>query len=293
MPSSYLIEISSANPKVSNEKLAEFYKQLKQCEGDVGLDLPCIKRQTITSQVTKMSLGVKVRCFVKKTSSKGKIIHKRVPYMLVPRSSITKYGISMVNSPGIIDTKYEGTLGAGMVIVGVGVLDTKVEIKVSENKSFARLFQVVTPDMGEIVEVLVNGDIIKLDKTLQRDEGGFGSTDPESDNEEDDNKFNDVEGEQDEDEEGNVRTIMGNIHIVKESESDDVEDIDLDTLDGFDDIDDEDLEALDEDEEKPLLDDDEDAEMLEMLMQEEEEKKVKKEKKPRKSKKQTDEVKNE
>jgi len=86
-----------------------------------------------------------------------------VHYWLLPRSSIYKTGHMMANSVGVIDSGYRGVLKAPVVAV-------------CENaKGFTagdRYFQIVAPDMGSIVQVII---VDELPASL-RGEGGFGST---------------------------------------------------------------------------------------------------------------------
>ena len=84
-------------------------------------------------------------------------------YWLLPRSSISKKGLMMANSVGVIDKTYRGEL---MVAV-VNVSDDVVKVARGE-----RLFQIVAPDMGWISKTK---KVDELDRTLRGD-GGFGST---------------------------------------------------------------------------------------------------------------------
>jgi len=86
-----------------------------------------------------------------------------VHYWLLPRSSIYKTGHMMANSVGVIDSSYRGVLKAPVVAVAESA------------KGFTageRYFQIVAPDMGAIVEVVVVDEL----PTSLRGEGGFGST---------------------------------------------------------------------------------------------------------------------
>jgi dUTP pyrophosphatase len=80
-----------------------------------------------------------------------------------PRSGLAlKHGITLVNSPGTIDSDYRG-------LVGVIVLNTGVEpFEVAHGERIAQL----------VVAPVVQGDFVmsdKLDETA-RGTGGFGST---------------------------------------------------------------------------------------------------------------------
>lgn len=86
-----------------------------------------------------------------------------VHYWLLPRSSIYKTGHMMANSVGVIDAGYRGILKAPVVcttIAGTGF------------KAGERYFQIVAPDMGQILHV----ERVKSLPGSERGEGGFGST---------------------------------------------------------------------------------------------------------------------
>jgi dUTP pyrophosphatase len=85
-----------------------------------------------------------------------------VHYWMLPRSSISKTGLLLLNSVGVIDRTYRGELMAFL-------WNTKdVPVTVSKGD---RLVQIVAPDMGWISQVSV---VESLDSTV-RGEGGFGS----------------------------------------------------------------------------------------------------------------------
>ncbi len=84
-------------------------------------------------------------------------------YWLLPRSSISKKGLIMANSVGVIDKTYRGELMGAVVNVSGDV------VKVARGE---RLFQIVAPDMGWIAHTV---KVDELDETV-RGSGGFGST---------------------------------------------------------------------------------------------------------------------
>lgn len=86
-----------------------------------------------------------------------------VHYWLLPRSSIYKTGHIMANSVGVIDSSYRGVLKAPVVSLS----DTAKGFTAGE-----RYFQIVAPDMGQILRVVVVDEL----PTSYRGEGGFGST---------------------------------------------------------------------------------------------------------------------
>ena len=86
-----------------------------------------------------------------------------VHYWLLPRSSIYKTGHIMANSVGVIDSSYRGVLKAPVAALS----DSAKGFTAGE-----RYFQIVAPDMGQIVEVVIVEEL----PTSVRGEGGFGST---------------------------------------------------------------------------------------------------------------------
>ena len=90
-------------------------------------------------------------------------LYGNVNYWMPPRSSISKTGLMLLNSVGVIDRSYRGELMAFL---------WNTTDKVVSVKSGDRLVQIVAPDMGPILKVEV---VAELDAT-ERGEGGFGST---------------------------------------------------------------------------------------------------------------------
>jgi len=86
-----------------------------------------------------------------------------VHYWMLPRSSISKTGLMLCNSVGVIDQSYRGELMA--------FLWNTTDSPVTVSKG-SRLVQIVAPDMGWISRVEV---VNELDNT-SRGSGGFGST---------------------------------------------------------------------------------------------------------------------
>jgi len=85
------------------------------------------------------------------------------PFWLVPRSSMSKTGLIMMNSVGVIDKGYRGELIAALL----NTLDKDVRIEKG-----ARLVQVVSRDMTSFSKVML---VDVLPESI-RGEGGFGST---------------------------------------------------------------------------------------------------------------------
>ena len=84
-------------------------------------------------------------------------------YWMVPRSSISKTGLVMLKSVGVIDKSYRGELMAYLW----NTTDKVVSIEAGQ-----RLVQIVARHMGDIVDAIV---VDKL-PISERGSGGFGSS---------------------------------------------------------------------------------------------------------------------
>mgnify|MGYP001276377453 FL=1 len=120
-------------------------------EGDAGLDLFVIEKQTISSgQTVRIKFGISCENMDEK------------PYLLMPRSSISKTPLRLCNSIGLIDAGYRGEIMAAVD----NVKQEEYEIEIGQ-----RLFQLVSMDGGPISFELTD----ELSQT-KRGTGGFGST---------------------------------------------------------------------------------------------------------------------
>ena len=119
--------------------------------GDAGLDLFIVENKIIRPlETAKIHLGIACENL------------ENNPYLLMPRSSISKTPLRLCNSIGLIDAGYRGEIIAAVD----NIKDKSFEIKVGE-----RLFQLVAMSGSEINFELVD----ELTKT-ERGTGGFGST---------------------------------------------------------------------------------------------------------------------
>lgn len=84
-------------------------------------------------------------------------------YWMVPRSSISKTGLMMLNSVGVIDKSYRGELMAFLWNT------SNVPVLVEAGN---RLVQIVAGDMSDITSITLMDSF----PTTSRGEGGFGST---------------------------------------------------------------------------------------------------------------------
>ena len=120
-------------------------------EGDAGLDLFIIKKQVIEpGETSRIKLGISCENMDQK------------PYLLMPRSSISKTPLRLCNAIGLIDAGYRGEIMAAV---------DNIKQKSYEVEKGQRLFQLVSMDGGPIYFELV--DVLS---SSERGEGGFGST---------------------------------------------------------------------------------------------------------------------
>ena len=120
-------------------------------EGDAGLDLFIIEKQVIKpGETSRIKLGISCENMDQK------------PYLLMPRSSISKTPLRLCNAIGLIDAGYRGEIMAAV---------DNIKQKSYEVEKGQRLFQLVSMDGGPIYFELV--DVLSSSK---RGEGGFGST---------------------------------------------------------------------------------------------------------------------
>ena len=120
-------------------------------EGDAGLDLFIIEKQVIKpGETSRIKLGISCENLDQK------------PYLLMPRSSISKTPLRLCNAIGLIDAGYRGEIMAAV---------DNIKQKSYEVEKGQRLFQLVSMDGGPIYFELV--DVLS---SSERGEGGFGST---------------------------------------------------------------------------------------------------------------------
>ena len=135
---------------------AEFYKAGAVTAENAGFDLFVPEGCVIAPGEMKfVSMGVKAVV----VEGNGETAH----YWLVPRSSISKTGLMLANSIGVIDRSYRGDL------MGAFRNMSKEDVVLTRGQ---RLLQIVTRDMTSFNSVEI---VDELDIT-ERGEGGFGST---------------------------------------------------------------------------------------------------------------------
>jgi dUTP pyrophosphatase len=124
-------------------------------KNDSGFDLYVPQSVTIEpGEIKLINMGVK--CAVTKNTEPS-------PYYLYARSSVSKRGIILANSVGIIDSGYRGPLMAAFY----NTTDNDVIIPEGD-----RIVQICMPDLSYDFGVSV---VDSLDET-ERGEGGLGST---------------------------------------------------------------------------------------------------------------------
>ena len=141
----FRIKPFSKNVRLLYEKHGSFHK------GDAGLDLFIIDKMTIKPGFSEI---IKLQIACENIDNK--------PFLLLPRSSISKTSLRLSNSIGLIDAGYRGELMAS--VDNIKTNDYTIE-------PGQRLFQLVTFDASPISFELVD----ELSKT-SRGSGGFGST---------------------------------------------------------------------------------------------------------------------
>tara|TARA_Y100000768_G_scaffold229049_1_gene172937 strand:+ start:1880 stop:2317 length:438 start_codon:yes stop_codon:yes gene_type:complete len=120
-------------------------------EGDAGLDLFIIEKQVIEpGETSRIKLGISCENMDQK------------PYLLMPRSSISKTPLRLCNAIGLIDAGYRGEIMAAV---------DNIKQQSYEVEKGQRLFQLVSMDGGPI-----NFELVDVLSTSKRGEGGFGST---------------------------------------------------------------------------------------------------------------------
>jgi dUTPase len=156
------------------EEGIQYYKEYattNRSNDNAGVDLYTVedyivddKRGILHNSVHLLDLGTRAR-MVKVTPIDDYNNHEEdVHYWLCPRSSIYKSGVMMANSQGVVDASYRGLLKAP-----VTNLNEHTYPNITKG---VRLFQIVAPDMGHILEIKI---VNSLPETL-RGSGGFGST---------------------------------------------------------------------------------------------------------------------
>ena len=138
--------------KSLTKKAKDFYENHGHFhQGDAGLDLFIIDSLTIPPGETAI---IKSNIACENTDE--------MPYLLMPRSSISKTPLRQCNSVGLIDAGYRGEIMAAVD----NIKDIPYTVEPGQ-----RLFQLVSMDGAPITFEIVS----ELSQT-DRGDGGFGST---------------------------------------------------------------------------------------------------------------------
>jgi dUTP pyrophosphatase len=138
-----------------NPEAASFYENKTMNGENAGVDLFVPNDVEFAPGERKMvSMGVRAVMIDWKNMAN---------YWMLPRSSISKTGLMMMNSVGVIDKSYRGELIAALWNT------THQTVKVERGQ---RLVQIVARDMDDIKSLTV----VNVLPISERGEGGFGST---------------------------------------------------------------------------------------------------------------------
>ena len=152
----------------TTEAAASFYTDQQPSDENAGFDL-FVPEEHILEPGEKKLISTRVKAMMQSTVlapnyNPGTGDDKKpVHYWMPPRSSISKTGLILLNSIGVIDKTYRGELMAFVQ----NISSSPVTVKVGD-----RLVQIVAPDMGHIKEVKI---VESLDETA-RGGNGFGSS---------------------------------------------------------------------------------------------------------------------
>lgn len=138
---------------------ASFYKATALSTENAGVDL-FVPEEVVFAPGERKLVSMRVKAvLIAQTALNETPVH----YWMPPRSSISKTGLLLLNSIGVIDKSYRGELMAFLW----NTTDKEVAVKKGD-----RLVQIIAPDMGPITSLHL---VSALDAT-ERGEGGFGSS---------------------------------------------------------------------------------------------------------------------
>ena len=140
---------------ITNEYASKYYTSQKLDSEDAGFDLYVPERTVFAPNERKfVGMGVSVAVMEDRTP---------VAYWMAPRSSISKTGLILMNSMGVIDKGYRGELKAAL-------WNSKMEQVVINAGD--RLVQIVSRDMSSFSNI----EVVESLPDSKRGTGGFGST---------------------------------------------------------------------------------------------------------------------
>ncbi len=152
--SSYILHIVP-----TTDAAKTYYKsEVGRSDNNAGFDLHVPEEHVIQPGEKKL-ISMRLKAKMESIQHECRAVH----YWMPPRSSISKTGLVLLNSIGVIDKTYRGELMAFVQ----NISDKPVTVNQGD-----RLVQIVAPDMGWIRNVCI---VDELDLT-ERGEGGFGSS---------------------------------------------------------------------------------------------------------------------
>ena len=124
----------------------------KQHDSDAGYDLHSIEEIILKpNKIYKVRTGIAIQ------------IPNNYAGLVLPRSGLSsKYGISLINTPGLIDSGYRGELLLPLIN------HSSIEYTINKTERVAQLILIEIPE----VKIEVTSDLDESD----RDSKGFGST---------------------------------------------------------------------------------------------------------------------
>jgi dUTP pyrophosphatase len=133
---------------------------------DAGFDL-FVPKQRDDANIFSTTFNHYVKCSAVIRTSGGRQIN--TGYYLYPRSSVSKTGLRLANSVGIIDSGYRNHL--------IAVFDEH-PYKTGESRTYTRLVQICAPALMPIVVIRVDSaeELDGRGIATSRNLGGFGST---------------------------------------------------------------------------------------------------------------------
>ena len=144
----------------TNKQLKRLYsKHTHYHEGDSGIDLFFPEDVVFDKPGDKKIIDLQISCEM--TTAKG----RGTSYYLYPRSSIAKTDLLLVNSVGIIDAGYRGTIKVALRRMS-GASSDPIVIKAGE-----RLVQICGPTLEPI-----KLQVVQALSSSSRGSGGLGST---------------------------------------------------------------------------------------------------------------------
>lgn len=149
--------------KPNNLEIKKMYEESKFFHvGDVGLDLFITEDVLIEpNKIVAINLQIKTEMIEFTTHGSQSVKHS-APFYIYPRSSVSKLGLMLTNSVGIVDSGYRGNLISSFY----NISGKPVYLEVGE-----RLVQIVTRNMTTFTYSIVD----ELSQT-DRGEKGLGST---------------------------------------------------------------------------------------------------------------------